>query len=52
MNSFKNISINSDALAYLKCLIGPKAEIINLEVRNKWLVALLGSGVYFWVLNK
>ena len=46
------LSINSNALEYLKSFLLPTNKIIDLEVRNKWLVATLSSGVYFWVLNK
>ena len=45
-------AINSNAVADINHMIGPNNKIINLEVRNKWLVATLASGVYFWVKNK
>lgn len=45
-------SINSNALEYLKFFLAEGNDIVDLEVRNKWLVAHLKSGVNFWVLNK
>jgi hypothetical protein len=46
-----NSSISSNALEYLKHFLAPTCKIVDLQVRNKWLVATLSSGVYFWVLN-
>ena len=48
-------AINYTSLQYLQSLLtdpmGHKREIIDLEVKNKWLVATLGQGTYFSVKN-
>lgn len=46
------LAINSNALRYLKSLIDPNNEIIDLEVRNRYLKATLISGVYFSIKNE
>lgn len=48
----KNTSaINSDVVGRLHNMFGVK-NILDLEVRGKWLIAYLASGCKFWVLNK
>jgi hypothetical protein len=48
----KNNSINSNAYAYLKSLIGDRVKIIDVIVWGRYLKASLSSGVYFSVLNQ
>ncbi len=48
----KNKSINSNAYAYIKSIIHPGLKVLDLYVRNGWLVAELSSGVRFSVRNK
>lgn len=44
-------SINYNTLKYIKDVIPPQVEIVDLKVQNKWLVAYLSSGVNFMALN-
>ena len=48
----KQRTISSRSVEYMKKLIGKSAVIVNLEVKGKWLCALLDNGIYFSVLNK
>lgn len=48
----KNNVVNSNAYAYLKSLLSPRINIIDIEVRGKWLRASLSSGIYFSVKNQ
>lgn len=45
-------AVNSNAFSHLKELIGAKIEVLDVEVRGKWLVGYLSSNIKFWVLNK
>jgi len=49
--SKKNNAVNSSSYDHLISLIGDKVKVMDLEVRGKWLVAHLSSGIKFWVLN-
>ncbi len=44
-------TINEKSYKFLKSLIGDKVEIVDIEVRGKWLRASLSSGVYFSIIN-
>lgn len=50
MSKYNN-AINSDSLEYLKSMINSTNLIVDLEVKGKWLVAYLSSGVKFSVIN-
>lgn len=47
----KSSAVNYQSLTYLKSIIGVQVEILDLVVKNKWLIASLSSGVNFKVLN-
>ena len=47
----KQIAVNSQSFSYLKSLLGPDTKIVDIFVENRWLCALLGSGVKFMVKN-
>ena len=44
--------IKSNAVSTVLALLSPQVSVIGYEVRNKWLVAILDSGVRLWVPNK
>lgn len=44
--------INYKALQDLEARLGADVKILDAEVKNKWLIASLSSGVKFWVKNK
>jgi hypothetical protein len=48
----KNYTISSNALEILKSYLSKDREIVDLQVKGKWLCALLDTGLYFSVLNK
>ncbi len=52
MKKERNITINSDAYAYLKALLDPRIRILDAYVWGKWLKAELSSGITFSVKNK
>jgi len=45
-------TIKSTAVEHLKSLLGDKVEIIDLIVKNGWLVATLKHGTTFSVKNE
>lgn len=47
----KTTTINYKSLGYLKSLLDSKVEILDVYVENKWLVAILSSGVKMMVIN-
>lgn len=47
----KQNTISSQSLAYLKSLISPQVDVVDVTVKGKWLTALLSNGIYFSVLN-
>lgn len=48
----KDKTIKSDALQEIKGYINPQNDIVDIEVKGRWLTATLKSGVKFSVLNK
>lgn len=44
-------AINAGAAAYINNIISPQVSVIGYEVRNRWLIATLDSGVHMWVRN-
>lgn len=47
-----NNAIKSSVVQTIQAIIGIHNHIINLKVRNKWVIASLNSGVHLWILNK
>lgn len=48
----KETAIQSISVQYVNELIGKNNKIVGLEVRGKWLIASLRSGVNLWVPNE
>lgn len=44
-------AINAGAAAYINSFLSPQVSVIGYEVRNRWLIATLDSGVHMWVRN-
>lgn len=44
-------AMNYNSYKYLQAIISPQVDIIDVEVRGKWIVATLSSGVHFMVIN-
>ena len=44
-------AIKSTAVLFVQNIISPQVSVIGYEVRGKWLIATLDSGVHLWVKN-
>jgi hypothetical protein len=45
-------AINSNAYDTLRGYLHPQVKIVDVEVKGKWLVATLSSGITFSIQNK
>lgn len=48
----EKVAINYSALKGIESQLGTGVTILDVCVKNKWLIASLSSGVNFWVKNK